>query len=265
MIAGTGRNMNLLRRPRTCGWILAITAALLTGGCLDYEEEMWLNKDLSGTAAFTVSVTEQLVKGNTGLERDMNEEKVRRDLERIPGVKVDSFKTFRDAGRIIAKVHITFDSLEKLTRHESSLSDASPVSFLGKITVYEGGGKVRFERQLPVIPQTRGSGFAQDLLVDGLGSLLLSKNFLSYKLHVPADLITANTQRIDGAQRTVEWKYTLAQAVREPPSMHVEWKAAGTAVRAAAVIIILLVVGVIGWLVVRAGIARRRSAAVKAG
>ena len=202
---------------------LALTLLLL-GGCLDYEEEMWLNSDLSGRVAMNISVKEDLVRGHTGFEKDMTEDGIRRDVERIPGVKLESFESFRDSGRVIAKIRLTFDSIEKLTRHETGLAESSPASLLGSVTVWEEGGKIVLERSLRALPSAKSRGAGEDLVAKGLGSLLFSKNFLAYKLHVPGELITANTQRIEGAARTVGWKFTLAQALREPPVMRVEWK-----------------------------------------
>jgi hypothetical protein len=204
---------------------LAFAGLLFLTGCVDYEEEMWLNTDFSGRAAITVSVREELVQGNTGLERDMSEEKIRRDLERIPGVKLEAFKSFRDAGKRIAKLTIAFDSIEKITRHETSVAESSAVSFLGAITIERASGKVVLQRVLPVLPEARSQSWGADLLMQGLGSLLLSNNYLTYKLHVPGEIITANTQRIDGDSRIVQWKFSLAQALREPPAMKVEWRA----------------------------------------
>lgn len=203
---------------------LALFALLFLSGCVDYEEEMWLNADFSGRAAITISVREELVQGNTGLERDMSEEKIRRDLERIPGVKLESFKSFRDAGKRIAKLTIAFDSIEKITRHETSVTESSAVSFLGAIKVERASGKVVLRRIFPVLPEARSQSWGKDLLMHGLGSLLLSNNYLSYKLHVPGEIITANTQRIDGTNKVVEWKFSLAQALREAPAMTVEWE-----------------------------------------
>lgn len=201
-----------------------LMALLCLGGCIDYEEEMWLNSDLSGRASVNISVKEELVRGRTGFEKDMTEESIRRDVERIPGVKLESFESFRDSGRVIAKIRLTFDSIEKLTRHETGIAESSPASFLGTVSVHEEGGKIVLERLLRALPSEKAKGAGEDLLAKGLGSLLFSKNHLTYKLHVPSELITANTQRIDGATRTVEWKFTLAQALREPPTMRVEWK-----------------------------------------
>lgn len=201
-----------------------VVALLFLSGCLDYEEEMWLNSDLSGRVAMTISLKEEIVRGTTGFEKDLTEEGIRRDVERIPGVKLESFESFRDSGRMIAKIRLTFDSIEKLTRHETGVADSSPASFLGAVTVRQEGGKVVIERSLRALPTTKSKGTAEDILSKGIGSLLFSKNYLAYKLHVPGELITANTQHIEGKAGTVEWKYTLAQAIREPPTMRVEWR-----------------------------------------
>ena len=204
--------------------VLACALSLCLSGCLDYDEEMWLNPDLSGHVVMTISIQEELVRGNTGFEKDMSEDGIRRDLERIPGVKLESFQSFRDAGRVIAKMRIAFDSIEKLTRSESGVAESSPTSLLGAITVHEEGGKVFLERSMRALPQARARSTGEDLLLKGLGSLLLSKDYLTYTLHVPGELITANSEHIDGDGRTVQWKFTLAQAMREAPEMTVEWK-----------------------------------------
>jgi len=201
--------------------------ALLLGSCVDYEEEMWLNNDLSGRLAITLSVQEELVKGNTGLERDIREEVIRRDIERIPGVKLQSFRAFRDAGKIIEKMVIEFDSVEKLSRYETSIGEAGAVSLLGTFKIQEARGRISFERTVPVLPRLQGSTAVKDLFVQGLSSLFLGKNYLDYKLHLPGEIINANTQRVDGANRIVEWKFTLAQAVHDPPYMQSEWKKPG--------------------------------------
>ena len=204
--------------------VMAFLMTLLLGGCIDYDEEMWLNADLSGRLAMNISIREELVKGRTGFEKDMSEDGLRRDVERIPGVKLESFESFRDAGRVIVKVRITFDSVEKLTRHETGLGESSPMSLLGAVTLHEERGKLIFDRVLRASPTMKAQNKAEDMMAKGLGSLLFSKNYLAYKLHVPNELITANSQHINDAGRTVEWKFTLAQAMREPPDMHVEWK-----------------------------------------
>ena len=203
---------------------LIFLAAVLFSGCLDYDEEMWLNANLSGRVAMTISVPEELVNGKTGMEKDMSEQGVRSDVEKIPGVTLESFESFRDAGKVIAKLRIAFDNVEKLTRHEQGVAESGPASLLGAITLREESGKVIFERTLRVMPQTKSEGVAKDFLTKSLSSLLFSKNHLSYKVHLPGEIVTANSQHIDGKERVVEWKYSLAQAMREPPVMKVEWK-----------------------------------------
>ena len=207
-------------------FLLIIFTAVLLGGCVDYDEEMWLNGDLSGRVNMVISVQEEIVKGTTGLEKDLSEEGVRRDLERLPGVKLESFESFREAGKMVAKLRITFDSLEKLTRHETTAGESTPLSLLGTLNVREEGSKWILERSLTALPETKAKSTGSDLFAKGLGSLFFSKNHLTYKLHLPGEIITANSQRLDGKARTIEWNYTLAQAMRESPVMRAEWKKA---------------------------------------
>jgi hypothetical protein len=204
--------------------LFVLVIAGLLGGCIDYDEEMWLNGDLSGRVNMMISVQEEIVKGATGLEKDLSEAGVRRDVERVPGVRLESFESFREAGKVIAKLRITFDSLEKLTRHETGAGESTPLSLLGSLSLREEGRKWLLERTLTALPETKAKSTGSDLLAKGLGSLLFSKNHLAYKLHLPGEIITANTQRIDAKERTVEWNFTLAQAMREPPVMRAEWR-----------------------------------------
>jgi hypothetical protein len=204
--------------------VICFSIIFLLGGCIDYDEEMWLNTDLSGKVAMTISVREELVQGKTGFERDLSEASVRRDVQRIPGVKLESFSSYREAGKIVAKLLITFDAVEKLTRQEKSAANITPISFLGSIRTRQEGRKFFFERALPAIPDTQTNSFGTQLFVQGLSALMLSNNYLTYRLHIPGELITANTQHVDGESRTVDWKFTLAQAMRDPPDMQVQWK-----------------------------------------
>lgn len=216
-----------LPKLRSClNFSFLILIAVLLGGCVDYHEEMWLNSDLSGRVNMVISVQEEIVKGATGLEKDLSEEGVRRDVERLPGVKLEGFESFREAGKVVAKLRINFDSLEKLTRHEASAGESTPLSLLGTMSLREEGRKWVLERTLTALPETKAKSTGSDLLAKGLGSLLFSKNHLSYKLHLPGEIITANSQRIAAKERTVEWNFTLAQAMREPPVMRAEWKKA---------------------------------------
>jgi hypothetical protein len=243
------RFAHILQRIARCFLVLT---ALLLGSCFDYEEEMWLNGDLSGRAAITLSVQEELVKGNTGLERDISEDAIRRDIERIPGVRLESFQSFRDAGKVVEKLVIIFDSVEKLGRYETNITEAGAVSLMGAFKIQETGKKISFERTVPVLPRAHGNTAGRDLVVKGLSSLFLGKNYLDYKLHVPAEIITANTQRVDGHSHLVEWRFTLAQAVHEPPNMYVEWKK-GNALRTIVITAVLLLVCVAVFYYFRCG------------
>jgi len=212
----------LLRRGlRLVGALLAVG---LLGGCIDYDEEMWLNDDLSGRVSMVISVSEEMVKGSTGFEKDLSEAGVRRDVERLPGVKLEAFESFREAGKVVAKLRIIFDSVEKLTRHERGAGESSPLSLLGSLNLREEGRKWVLERTVGALPETKAQSTGSDLFAKGLGSLLFSKNHLAYKLHLPGEIITANSQHLNGRERTIEWNYTLAQAMREPPVMRAEWK-----------------------------------------
>jgi len=122
---------------------------------------------------------------------------------------------------VIGKIRLAFDSIEKLAQHDTRGTGSSLVSFLGTFTTHAEGGKVILDRSLP---STKAKSTGEDMLAKGLGSLLFSKNYLAYKLHVPGELLTANSPHSDGKTRTVEWRFTLAQALREPPVMRVEWK-----------------------------------------
>ena len=203
---------------------MILICSILMSSCLDYEEEMWVNPDLSGRVSMKISVPEEIVRGNTGLERDLTENGLRDELEKIPGVKLESFQSFREAGKVIANAKITFEDVEQLTRYEQGVAESTAASMLGSIKVTEEGRKVKFERTLNTMPKARNDEFAKDFLTKSLSSLLFSKNYISYKIHVPSAIITANSQHIDGEEQIVEWKYTLSQAMREPPEMLVEWK-----------------------------------------
>jgi hypothetical protein len=199
--------------------LMAVCLAFLLGGCLDYDEEMWLEGDLSGHAVLTFSIPDQPLITDE-ISKRINESSIRQELERIPGVKMEKFESFRDSGKYGARVSIRFESVEKLSGFSVSPTDSTPVAPFGTITVHRENGHMVLERTLATLPEMKGKGAAAQKLL----GLLLGNNFLDYKLHLPGEPVTSNSGHISTADRTVEWKFTLGQALREPTIMRVEWK-----------------------------------------
>ncbi|HEY2343735.1 MAG TPA: hypothetical protein VGH90_11915 [Chthoniobacteraceae bacterium] len=199
--------------------LLAACLALLLGGCLDYDEEMWLEGDLSGHAVLTFSIPDQPLITDE-ISKRINEDSIRQNLEKVPGVKMEKFESFHDSGKFGARISIRFDSVEKLSSFSVSPSDAAPVAPFGTITVRRENGHVFLERTLATLPEMKGKGaVAQKFL-----GVLLGSNFLDYKLHLPGEPVTSNSGHVSASDHLVEWKFTLGQALREPTVMRVEWK-----------------------------------------
>src|SRR5689334_4496073 len=94
--------------------LLVATCASVLTGCLDYEEEMWLNSDLSGRATMTVALSDTLSDPRLHGKDLLGMDQIRRDVESVEGLKIEDFQTFKENGKQVMRMTITFTSWEKL-------------------------------------------------------------------------------------------------------------------------------------------------------
>ncbi len=227
--------------------LLPLLAALLflLSGCVEYDEELWLNSDGSGRAK--LRLVHQSYYSNT--------QEIINKLEK-PGIHLIDIKLRQSKpNNMIYEVELSFDSIDAFNNVNDQLSSAD---FWGQITLSKNpignivfrrkislGGKELME-QLPDyhaeessdMPAEPGSDDMSE--EDYINSLPDDNDILegiykqqqieyptwSYKLHVPWKIIHAgdNYASIDPKKRTVSWKFDTEKMWNGQELMTVEMK-----------------------------------------
>ena len=204
---------------------LALLAALCLAatGCLDYDEDLTLFGNGSGTFAITITVDERvLANAPEEVAKRFTPEEAKREFEKLEGVKLDRAVSTRENGRQTLRLDGSFRSLPELAARGESAGGAA--SFLGKITYQEDGRRLLISRVIDLggLGQLSGFGGPGDALAQGLMAAMFNGHALTFRAHFPSQIVSANAGRIDVKTGTVEWVFPLAAALRNPPVMTVE-------------------------------------------
>lgn len=232
--------------------LLVLTALLLLlSGCVEYDEELWLNSNGSGRAR--MRLVHQSYYANT--------QEIMNKLDK-PGIHLENITRKQSGPKMIYEVELKFDSIEAFNSVNDQLWSAD---FWGNITIAKNAkGNIEFKRLISLGSQNaapEGTGFpgepgeydaagedssmfdSDDNLVydeDYINSLPDDNDILqgiymqqqtehpmwTYKLHLPWKIIHAgdNSQSIDHANRVVTWKFDTLNMWNKKELMTVEMK-----------------------------------------
>jgi hypothetical protein len=220
------RRMNTkLPLKRLC---LAATTLLLSS-CLDYEEEMWLEHDLSGRVMMTVAVSGTLADLSEAGTDQLTLEKLRQMIASTEGLSVESADSFRENGKQVSRITIQFEDVRRLGWLAASSKE--PAWVIGVIAVEEKEGQTTLRRTLgPFTTEAAGTSRQQSALTRGFSGLLLGSYSLTYKLHLPEEPVSADSMQIDRKNKTVRWRFPLGQLVSGTGTMSVNWESGGSRV-----------------------------------
>lgn len=171
--------------------ILLGLIVLLLAGCVDYTEEMWLNKDGSGRAKMTIGV----------LTNYSNNQEINRYND-IPGIHLISKSVYRKKNYTYYDLEFKFDSLSAFNSLNDHITNAD---FFGKITMEKDkDGSILMQRRIAL-----GSYEGQDEIEQLIFTQPQSKLNWHYKLHLPWNIEKANASpsNIDYKNKTVDWTY----------------------------------------------------------
>ncbi len=174
------------------------TTCLLLCSCLDYDEEMTINKDLSGEVNVSLTLPDPLLPKYEKVGEAFEEAALRKRFEGLSGVSLESYWKSTDRKPVV-KLLIRFSSLEKLN---DAIAAHKPASIWGgKFTVTKADGKTKIERRV-------GEG-------DTLGDLPEHNN-LHYKTHYAGSISATNTRSFDRAHNDTRYRYSLAELLARP-------------------------------------------------
>ena len=205
---------------------LLIIMLFLLVGCVEYNEEMWLNPDGSG------KVSLRLVHRSNYA----NTQEIMRKSE-LPGIHLISSQVQKNGPFMVYKVTFKFDNIESFNRISE---EPTPVDFLGQISINKNSeGHLVYKRRISLggseilEPGTESDSIDINLLSDPddiLASIYKKqqKDFpkWNYTIHLPWKIISASTtaDKIDYKNKTVSWEFDTEQMWNKSELMTVEMK-----------------------------------------
>ncbi|MCB1234896.1 MAG: hypothetical protein KDM91_07475 [Verrucomicrobiae bacterium] len=194
--------------------------ALAATSCIDYTEEFTIKANGSGTIHSTISLKEELA--------DDDPDKLKRDLEGLfanaKGLSLADYRVIVEPDRRVTDFTIAFDHVKDLgSVLESGGGGGDMLRYFGTFEAEETADRYRMKRTIDLSggdsgkPDSGGGALAKLIT-----SALLSDSRLTYRMSFPSEVLAANTRQIDPKTNTVEWTFTVAQAIRTPLEMTAE-------------------------------------------
>ncbi|MCB5246139.1 MAG: hypothetical protein LHW61_05820 [Candidatus Cloacimonetes bacterium] len=203
-----------------------IIMLFLLAGCVEYNEEMWLNPDGSG------KVSLRLVHRSNYA----NTQEIMRKAD-LPGIHLISSQVQKNGPFMIYRITFKFDNIESFN---SVSEEPTPVDFLGQVSINKNAeGHILYKRRIALggyhIPESDVENDSIDInLIADPDDILANiykkqqKDYpkWTYTLHAPWEIISASTtaDKIDHKNKTVTWEFDTEQMWNKSELMVVEMK-----------------------------------------
>ena len=189
---------------------LAVSISFLSG-CINYSENMTLNKDFSGKVSIKLAISNMMFgmmgESSSKMLKDMEE-----SFKSSDKIKLIDSKTYNELGNQVFAFDIEFNSIEALNmiRENDKI-----LPFLGEVSLVKGkDGKVTLKRVI--------SGSDDQEVNQEMRSSLAGYKW-TYELKTPFKILEANTapSYIDRKTNAVKWEVPLLSILTEPQEMTV--------------------------------------------
>jgi len=187
---------------------LPVFLLIFLAGCVQYNEEMWLNKDGSGSMHMVLGVASSY---------DNTEYLAR--YAKAPGIHIVSVSTYSKQDMKFYDIDMKFDSIADFNR----LSDEEGLAnFFGKIYLQQD--KKRIVRYKRVISLGNPEINDEDTMADVFQNIFTANKVWSYTFHAPYPILVANAtqENVNIKQNTVKWRYEISYLWNRNQSMEVQ-------------------------------------------
>ena len=211
---------------------LAVILVILSG-CVNYDEELWLNPDGSGKAKLVVVHASPYENSEEIMHKD--------DLK---GIHLQDYSVKKSNKNFIYTIRFRFDSIEAFNNINDQVSDND---FWGKITLNKGHGRrITFKRRISLGAQADEN----DLWDQIFRPKTDSGQKWNYRLHLPWEVISSNAHHVDKKTGALSWSYDTSKLWNKTDVMRVEvQKGFPWLLVILGFIIFVLIVAMLFWLV----------------
>jgi hypothetical protein len=181
---------------------------ILLAGCVDYDEELWLNKKGSGRAKMVIGV----------LTNYANNQEINR-YNSMPGIHLISKSIYRKKSFTYYKIEFKFDTLDAFNNLNRQISNAD--CFGRIVLLQQKDGTILMQRRIAL-----GSSEGDDEIEQLIFTHTQENLKWHYKMHLPWKIIKANADpaKIDYKTNTVEWTYQTSYLWNKHQVMEVRMK-----------------------------------------
>ncbi|MDD5224153.1 MAG: hypothetical protein PHE84_09195 [bacterium] len=187
----------MICHKRTWGWMLLLLAFFLFSSCLEYDEEMVLNKNGSGSLQQIFRLENRfhdnlLKSGNFSMTREVIEKSL------PPGSKLLDFSDLPmgNQHRIIS-VTIHFDDFMTVLE----MAGQGKANFIGEIKWEKDYlGRIKYRRTLKKKGETvfGGKGDSDALIKYGMGKGMMGNFTMNFNFTGPYRVVRSNAQKVEG-------------------------------------------------------------------
>lgn len=202
--------------------VLAVVFVVFLTGCVQYNEELVLNRNGSGKLTSKMGITDMDQMFGMFDEDDVSEEEYDEEelpVEDIPGIKVISAREYTEDGVDWTDVTLEFETLEALSQGFSS-EDFVPV---GNISFEREGINLVYRRVLPNLTRYSEEELEMDEMM-GMGmsmqmlTMFMGDAYWVYEVTLPGRIIDSNADETVNSN-TVKWTFPMTDLITTDTEM----------------------------------------------
>lgn len=187
---------------RTWGWILMLLTFSLLSSCLEYDEEMGLNKNGSGSLQQVFRLENRfhdnlLKSGNFPMTREVIEKSL------PPGSKLLDFSDLPMGNQHrVVSVTIHFDDFLAVLE----MAGQGRANFIGEIKWEKDYlGRIKYRRTLKKKGETvfGGKGNSDEMIKYGMGKNMMGNFTMNFNFTSPYRVVRSNAQKVEGQR--ISW------------------------------------------------------------
>ena len=201
---------------------LLLIVLVFFAGCIEYEEELWLNKDGSGRMVIRMGIETELLEMTDEGDFDFfDPDNIKAELNAIQGIKLISSESILEEGVEWIEVDFEFSSMEvlELVNQTEFMGD-----MIGDISLSKDDyGNMLFSRTIDM-----SEGGVED--EEFIKSMFEDYEW-KYTLHLPGKIVdvnVVNAQDMDIHTNSAFWSFNMYSVTESPQTMEASFeKSAG--------------------------------------
>ncbi len=195
-------------------------AALVLGGCLEYNDSIRMEPSGKGTFRMEVAVPagSEMQLPDDSASDVFGTDSLKARFARIRGVHADSlYDTVVGEKRLLVAV-LRYDSLAALVEVGGNVSSEN---FVGNLAVSKDENGLHYYRRLDPYKENSGPEDGFDAIAQAIMHSMMGTLFWSYTVQYPGKVLEANTASnlIDSAAGKVTWRFPATDVMNTPLEM----------------------------------------------